>query len=115
MAEKKSGDDYLLCQEKGCLWNADRFQEETDTADELIVAPGDNGLRICRYDSRAIILGLPVPANCPYKSRVYEIIRLEAAKNPIPPTEMLKKVNDYIRLRANEARSRLGLSTINSV
>ena len=115
MVEKKAREGYIVCQETECLWNVDCLHEGLNISNEReTIALSDNGVRICKYDKRAIILGLPIPTNCPYKEKVYEAIRSEAVFNSLQAMGTLKIVDDYIRVRANEARSRLGLSTVSS-
>ena len=110
-----SGDDVLICQEIECLWNISQTVGEQNFFDDVESIGGQMGdISICNYDSRAIILGLPVPANCPHKSEVYKFIRAKAMIEPGQATEMIKRVNEYIESRAKEARARLGLSTISS-
>ncbi len=115
MRAEISGDDILICQESECLWNIDQVVGERNFFDDLESAVEWRGdIRICNYDSRAIILGLPVPANCPHKSQVYKFVRIDTIFEPGQVAEMMKRVNEYIELRAKEARARLGLSTVSS-
>lgn len=106
------GKEYLLCQVEGCLWNARHTPGERNPVDglEYTSEPGE-GTRMCGYGSKALVLGLPVPENCPHKAKVLEFTRADGAEKIAPEVETL---DDYIKRRANEARERLGLRPSNS-
>lgn len=106
------GKEYLLCQVEDCLWNARHTPGERNPVDglEYTSEPGE-GTRMCGYGSKALVLGLPVPENCPHKAKVHEFTRADGAEKIAPEVETL---DDYIKRRANEARERLGLRPSNS-
>ena len=114
-ADDYGGGGCFPCPETECLWNTYSMSGEADGEDDRESLSGHGGgIRICNYDNRAVILGLPVPANCPHKSRVYGVINVETVVEVKQDSEMVRRVNDYIEAKAQEARARLGLSMVSS-
>lgn len=107
------GNEYLgLCQKEDCLWNIEYTPSERTPVDDP-ESPHEHGkgARICNYNSRAIILGLPVPKNCPHKAEVHEMIHIDALTDT---NQHMASLNAFIKEKAQEARARLGLRTANS-
>ncbi len=102
-------DERLLCQ-KDCLWNVDDAPRERSSVDDS-EHPGERGKvpGICNYERRAPVLGLPVPEQCPHKAEIRGSIQPKAMSTARRRPET---VDEFIKRRGKEARTRLGLGVV---